>query len=174
MNQRVKRMTTITMLLAMSILFHMIEAMIPIPLPVPGVKLGFANIVGLIAYYLFGFKVMIGMNLTRVIIASLLRGTLFGTAFWLSMGGVLLSSLAMAAFAKGSKMTVIGVSMACATFHCIGQILVAMGIINTVLMIYYLPIMLILSIPTGIFTGVVAKQVLQRMGSSKKWNMNKK
>ena len=73
MNQRVKRMTTITMLLAMSILFHMIEAMIPIPLPVPGVKLGFANIVGLIAYYLFGFKVMIGMNLTRVIIASCLE-----------------------------------------------------------------------------------------------------
>ena len=78
-------MTTITMLTAVSILFHMIESMIPVPVPVPGFKLGLANIVGLIAYYLFDARVMLSVNIMRVVLASLLRGMLFGTGFWLSM-----------------------------------------------------------------------------------------
>lgn len=164
-------MTTITMLLAMSILLHMIESMIPIPIPVPGVKLGFANIIGLITYYLFGFKIMFTMNIMRVLLASLMRGILFGTPFWLSLGGVILSSLMMTMFAKTTKMSTLGVSVASATFHCIGQILVAMIIIKTVFMMFYLPVLLFLSVPTGIFTGMIAKQVLSRMGGSKKWKM---
>ena len=91
---RTQRMTTITMLTAVSILFHMIESMIPVPVPVPGFKLGLANIVGLIAYYLFDARVMLSVNIMRVVLASLLRGMLFGTGFWLSMCGVLLSTLA--------------------------------------------------------------------------------
>ena len=90
---RTQRMTTITMLTAVSILFHMIESMIPVPVPVPGFKLGLANIVGLIAYYLFDARVMLSVNIMRVVLASLLRGMLFGTGFWLSMCGVLMLSL---------------------------------------------------------------------------------
>ena len=78
---RTQRMTTITMLTAVSILFHMIESMIPVPVPVPGFKLGLANIVGLIAYYLFDARVMLSVNIMRVVLASLLRGMLFGTGF---------------------------------------------------------------------------------------------
>ena len=63
---RTQRMTTITMLTAVSILFHMIESMIPVPVPVPGFKLGLANIVGLIAYYLFDARVMLSVNIMRV------------------------------------------------------------------------------------------------------------
>ena len=80
-----RRLTLITMLLAMSILMHMIEPSLPIP--IPGVKLGLANILGLITMFLFGIKSMIMLNLMRVIIASLLRGIIFGTGFWLSMVG---------------------------------------------------------------------------------------
>ena len=85
MMNKTKKMTTITMLVALSVLFHMVESMIPLPLPVPGFRLGLANIVGLIALYLFNFKIMIGVNLTRVIFASLLKGTLFGTGFYEDM-----------------------------------------------------------------------------------------
>ena len=63
MMSKTKKMTTITMLIAISILFHMIESMIPIPVPIPGFKLGLANIVGLIALYLFDEKVMLEVNL---------------------------------------------------------------------------------------------------------------
>ena len=81
MMSKTKKMTTITMLIAISILFHMIESMIPIPVPIPGFKLGLSNIVGLIALYLFDEKVMLEVNLMRVLLASLLRGVLFGTGF---------------------------------------------------------------------------------------------
>ena len=62
MMSKTKRMTTITMLIALSIIFHMVESMIPIPLPVPGFRLGLANIVGLVAFYLFNSRVFIGVN----------------------------------------------------------------------------------------------------------------
>ena len=107
---RTQRMTTITMLTAISILFHMIESMIPVPVPVPGFKLGLANIVALIAYYLFDAKVMLSVNLMRVVLASLLRGMLFGTGFWLSMCGVLLSTLACI-LARRTPMSIYGVSV---------------------------------------------------------------
>lgn len=94
MRNDTKRMTTITMLIALSIVFHMVESMIPVPVPIPGFKLGLANIVGLIALYLYGARVMLEVNLMRVVFASLLRGVLFGTGFWLSLCGVILSSLA--------------------------------------------------------------------------------
>ena len=106
---RTQRMTTITMLTAVSILFHMIESMIPVPVPVPGFKLGLANIVGLIAYYLFDARVMLSVNIMRVVLASLLRGMLFGTGFWLSMCGVLLSTLACI-LARKTPMSIYGVA----------------------------------------------------------------
>ena len=63
---------SVTMLVAISILFHLIESMIPIPVPIPGFKLGLANIVGLIALYLYDEKIMLSVNLMRVLLASLL------------------------------------------------------------------------------------------------------
>ena len=89
--KRVRRMMILTMLLAMSIVFHMLEP--SLPLPIPGVKLGLANILGLIALYMFGWREMLSINFGRVLIASLLRGIIFGTGFWLSLSGVALSSL---------------------------------------------------------------------------------
>mgnify|MGYP000305560838 CR=1 FL=1 len=106
------------MLVALSVLFHMVESMIPLPLPVPGFRLGLANIVGLIALYLFNFKIMIGVNLTRVIFASLLKGTLFGTGFWLSLSGVILSSIACLLAKKFTPMSIYGVSVAGSVFSC--------------------------------------------------------
>ena len=87
---KTRRLTLLTMLLAMSILLHMMEPSLPIP--VPGVKLGLANILGLITFFMFSYKEMFNVNLMRVLIASLLRGIIFGTGFWLSMAGVLLST----------------------------------------------------------------------------------
>ena len=98
---RVRKMTTITMLLAMSIVFHMIEPVIP--MPIPGVKLGLANIFGLVALFLYGAKEMFSINIMRVIIASLLRGIIFGTGFWLSLSGFLLSSAMVRLFYRYSK-----------------------------------------------------------------------
>ena len=159
--KRIRRMTIVTMLLAMSIVFHMLEP--TVPLPVPGVKLGLANILGLIALYMYGPKEMFAINFTRVLIASLLRGIIFVTGFWLSLSGVALSSLIVVLLKKTTPLSPVGLSVASATFHNVGQILAIMVIWSSVMMVYWLPVMIWMSIPTGILTGSLASQVLRRI-----------
>lgn len=156
-------MTNVTMLVAISILFHLIESMIPIPIPIPGFKLGLANIVGLVALYLYDAKTMISVNLLRVILASLLRGIIFAPGFWLSLSGVLCSSGAAILAKKYSTMTRYGVSCASSAFHVIGQVIAVTIIYSQFLMGALLPVLLLLSIPTGLFTGYLAGQVLKRL-----------
>ncbi len=102
---KTKQMMNITMLIAISILFHLIEATIPLPLPIPGFKLGLANIVGLVALYMYNAEVMLSVNLMRVLLASLMRGILFAPGFWLSLCGVLLSSIVAICAKRNSSMT---------------------------------------------------------------------
>ena len=161
MMSKTKKMTTITMLVAISILFHMVESMIPVPVPVPGFKLGLANIVGLVALYIFDAKVMLSVNLMRVLLASLLRGILFGTGFWLSFVGVILSSIACI-IAKKSPMSIYGVSVAGSVFHSIGQVIVVTIIYQQFFMQAVLPILILLGIPTGLFIAHIAKAVIKR------------
>ncbi len=160
---KTKRMTMITMLVAISIMFHMIEAMIPIPIFVPGFKLGFANIVGLVALYMFGFKVMLEVNLMRVCLASLIRGVLFGTGFWLSLCGILLSSFACALAKRYTPMSIYGVSVAGSCFHAVGQVIAVTFIYQQFFMQAILPVLILLGIPTGLCIAYIAKQVLKRI-----------
>lgn len=160
---KTQRMMYVTMLSALAILFHMVESMIPLPVPVPGFKLGLANIIGLIALYRFGFAAMMEVNVMRVVIASLLRGIIFNTPFYLSLGGILLSSVAAYAAMKKSPMSIYGVSVASAVFHCIGQVIVVTWIYSQFLMASLMPILLILAIPTGLCTGYISSMVLKRI-----------
>lgn len=160
---KTKRMVNITMLVAISILFHLIESQIPIPVPIPGFKLGLANIVGLIALYMYDAKVMLGVNLTRVILASLLRGMIFAPGFWLSFCGVILSSIAAILAKRFTPMTMYGVSCASSAFHVVGQVIAVTFLYSQFLMGALLPVLLLLSIPTGLFTGLLARQVLARI-----------
>ena len=163
MRNDTKRMTTITMLIALSIVFHMVESMIPVPVPIPGFKLGLANIVGLIALYLYGARVMLEVNLMRVVFASLLRGVLFGTGFWLSLCGVILSSLACIIAYKKSPMSIFGVSVAGSVFHAIGQVIAVTFIYAQFFMLAILPLLILAGIPTGLLIAFIASQVLKRI-----------
>ncbi len=160
---KTKKMTYVTMLAAIAILFHMIEGMIPIPLPVPGFKLGLVNIVGLIALYMFDDKTMIGINLMRVLLASLLRGIIFGTGFWLSLCGVMLSCTAAVIAKRKTPMSIYGVSVASSTAHVIGQMIAVTIIYQQFLMGALLPVLILLAIPTGIGVGYLSNLVLNRI-----------
>jgi heptaprenyl diphosphate synthase len=156
-----RRLTLITMLMAMSLLVHMIES--AVPLPIPGVKLGLANIMGLIALLLFDAKTMLSINVMRVILGSLLRGILFGTGFWLSFGGVLISSFVTILAYRQNKLSIVGISVASSAFHGLGQILVLMFINQTILMVYWLPVLWLSAVPTGYLTGRLSHAMLQRI-----------
>lgn len=158
---KTKKMTTITMLVAISILFQLIETMIPVPIPVPGFKLGFANIVGLITLYMFDGKVMLKVNLMRVVLTALLRGTLFGTSFWLSLCGSMLSTVVMILAYNKSSMSIYGVSVAGSVFHSIGQVVAITIIYNQFFMQAILPVLIVLAIPTGLLMAFIGSGVLK-------------
>lgn len=128
---------------------------------VPGLKLGLANIVIIYALYKYNFKVALGISLTRVLIVSLLR-TGFGINFFFSLTGAFFSIIAMS-LVKKTKLSVVGVSIVGSIFHSIGQILIGIILLDNYNITYYLPYLLILSIPTGIIVGLIAKKLLESM-----------
>ena len=160
--RKTQRLTLLTMLLGMGIIVNMVEPEFIIGLP--GIKLGLANVLGLIAYYLFSTKELFIVNGMRVLLASLLRGTfLVGTGFWLALFGTLLSCVAIVCADKLTKMSPIGVSTASATFHNLGQIAVIVFITQMPLMVTWLPIMLVTGVPTGVLTGYLVKVIVERL-----------
>lgn len=160
---KTRQMTTLAMCIALAVIFHTIEAQIPIPSPIPGYHLGLANIVGLVVLFKFDDHKMMIVNFLRCIFASLLNGMIFSYVFWMSFGGVTLSTCIAIILRKKSGLSCIGISVASSIAHCVGQILVALIIYNQVLMISFLPYLLLMSIPTGILTGSITHLVLKRL-----------
>lgn len=160
---KTRKITTMAMCIALAVVFHMIESQIPIPSPIPGYHLGLANIVGLVVLFKFDDINMLTVNLLRVVFASLLNGMIFNYVFYMSLCGVVLSSVTAILLKKSSGLSVVGISVACSVAHCVGQIGVAMIMYQQALMITYLPYLLFMSIPTGILTGSVTNLVLKRL-----------
>ncbi|MFA5560147.1 MAG: Gx transporter family protein [Acholeplasmataceae bacterium] len=157
--EKTKKITLLSNFLAIAIVLNIIEASIPI-IPVPGAKLGFANIMTLIIIYIYSFKEGIAISILRVVLVSLLSGRFLGPTFYMSMSGVLLSTIMMGIFVKLDFFGPLGVSAIGSIFHCIGQIAAGIFVIGSVVVLAYLPIMLFLSVPTGILTGIIAKKFL--------------
>lgn len=145
----------------MAITLNLLEsAMIP---PMFGVfRVGLANIIALVTIEVLGVKEMIIVNLMRVIIGNLMSGRLLGSTFWISFGGVLLSSIVLLVM-HHLKTSLMFTSVMSAIAHSIGQVLVVMFFYMTSHIAVILPYFLLLSIPTGLFTGFVAKIAAERI-----------
>lgn len=164
--KKIHKMIMLTMMLALGVILHFAEGMIELP-SLPGVRLGFANIIGLMALYLFGPKEMIEVNLGRVVFGSLLSGRIFSTGFFLSLSGVIVCSLFSVLAYRHSKLSTLGVSVLSSATHGVGQIAAVMLIYQTKAMIYYLPLLTLASIPTGLFTGYITYLVLKHIKGGK-------
>lgn len=161
-HKKTRKMIYLALLSAIAIVLHTVEAAIPVPLPV-GAKLGLANIISLVVIHLYGIKEMFIVNIFRVLVSSLLTGIFMQNPFFISCGGVFLSSLALAIIYKFVKLPMVSTSIVSAIFHNIGQVAVVAFIFSFAgIMVYVLPL-LITSIPTGILTGLVAIEILKRV-----------
>jgi len=160
-NSKTRMLVFISVLVAQGMILSFIESMLPIPFIAPGAKLGLANIITLSAIYLLTFKQATAVVLLRVILTATTFGSL--SSFLYSFSGGVLSLLVMAAILKVFKgeISLIGVSIAGSVAHNLGQLFVAAIIIHNVLILTYLPILLIVAIPTGIFVGIVAKILIK-------------
>lgn len=159
---KTKRLIYLALLISMAIALHIFEGMIAIPLPY-GAKLGLANIVALVTMEIFGVKELVIVNSMRVLLGSLLRGTFLTSTFWISTGGVILSSLAMIVMRKFTKQSLVATSIISAVFHNIGQIIVIAFLYNNIALGAILPILLITAIPTGIVIGIAAKETSSKL-----------
>lgn len=166
-----KKFTRLSLFLALSVVLNIIEAFIPIfNGAIPGLKLGLANIVILFVLYQYSIKEALYISIIRVILVGILRTGLFSISFWFSLGGAILSIIFMYTFKKITKLSIIGISIIGSIAHSIGQILIAILIINNSGMFYYLPWLLLFSIPTGILTGLIAKTLIKSFNDIVKEN----
>lgn len=158
-----KKFMRLTMLLSFSIVLSIIESFIPLFNGyIPGLKLGLANIIVVIVLYKYNVKDVFFVSILRVVVVGILRTGLFSINFFFSLFGALFSCSSMILFKK-TKLSMIGVSIIGSIFHSLGQIVVAIIILKNSNMIYYLPWLLLFSIPTGLVVGIVSKKMLSEL-----------
>ena len=156
----VHKLTLIAVLTASAIVIAIAESFIP-SIGIPGIKLGLANIVILITLYELGIMEATFINLIRVVVVGLVRGTFLSMGFLMSLTGAILSLGIMVLFyLLIKKFSIIGVSVIGAIFHVVGQIAIAMIFLDSVYILYYLPIIGLSAIVTGVIVGIVAKLVI--------------
>ena len=158
MNSNTKKIVTIAILTSVAIVLSIVESFIPIGLP--GIKLGLANAVVLITLYLYSYKEAFLIEMIRVLITGLIYSGLFSYQFLLSFVGALVSFIVMFILSRFTKLSVILISVFGAISHTIGQILIAYIYISSESIFLYLPIIMSLSIVTGILTGLISYKVL--------------
>ena len=157
---KVQKMALLGVLTAGAIVVAVLESFIP-SVGIPGVKLGLANIVILIILYELGIWEAIIVNLLRVLVVGLVRGTFLGMGFFMSLTGAVFSLGIMILFyLLIKKFSVIGVSVIGSIFHVGGQILIAMIYLGTAYIVLYLPVLAISAIITGVFVGIIAKLII--------------
>lgn len=160
-----KKLTLCGMLTALAIVLSLAERLFPLDaiVPVPGVKLGLANVVTLFALTRLSVRDAVAILLCRVALSSLLMGSV--TAFLFSLFGGLLALAVMGLLlrAEGKFCSVLGVSVAGAAAHNIGQIIAAVIWMKTGAVVAYLPLLLVMSVPLGLVTGLTAAVVLSHL-----------
>ena len=161
MNEKLMRMTTLSMLVATALILSFVESQIPPIVPIPGVKLGLANIVTLFALYKLGAPSAMAVAIVRVSLSSLLFGSVSSFAY--AIGGALLSFVVMFLLKKLGWFATFTVSIAGAVAHNIAQICVSMLILQTEVVIYYLPALLISGIITGAVIGIIGAVLLKKL-----------
>jgi heptaprenyl diphosphate synthase len=151
-----------SMLLGISLIIFILESYIPPLAPIPGIKLGLANIINLIALYALGRKESFVILVLRIVLGSIFSGNFVG--FLYSIAGGLLSFVVIAVlslFLKEDKMWPVSIFSAIA--HNAGQIVTAILILKSPYLIWYFPLLTISAVITGLFTGITAQITLKRL-----------
>jgi heptaprenyl diphosphate synthase len=149
------------MFVAVAMIFSYIESHIPPLVSVPGIKLGLPNIAIIVILYKLGWKEALTVSLLRVVLSSLLFGSVLTMAY--SIAGALLSLLVMVLMQKSKLFSTVTISVVGGVFHNIGQISVAILVLETTELIYYLPMLLLSGTIAGVVIGLIAYQTINKM-----------
>ncbi|HJA65820.1 MAG TPA: Gx transporter family protein [Candidatus Mediterraneibacter cottocaccae] len=146
---------------ALALILSYIESLIPIHFGIPGAKLGLANLIIVIVLYRTGWRDALLLSVVRIVLSGFIFGNLFAVVY--SLAGGILSLAVMAFLKKSSAFSVVGVSLAGGVCHNLGQLTVAMIVVETYQVEYYFPMLLIAGMATGTVIGIAAGEVLRRI-----------
>lgn len=147
--------------LALALVAGYVERLIPINLGIPGVKLGLANVVTMILLYTVGLRAAAGITAARIVLSGMLFGS--GFAMIYSAAGAACSMLMMVLLKKTGWFSTVGVSVAGGVFHNVGQILVAVVVLETGSLIYYLPVLILSGLAAGVAIGILSGILIKRL-----------
>jgi len=158
---KTRKLTTLALLSAVALTIFMIEAQIPPIVPVPGVKLGLSNIVTVFTVFVLGAKEGAAVLFVRIFLGAVFSGN-FGTIFYSAAGGALaiLTTIGLKLVLKKNQLWIAGCLGAVA--HSVGQMIVAVWMTGTPSLLIYLPVLIVCSIITGLFTGFCAQLLVNR------------
>ena len=162
---KTKKLALMAMLTAASLIVFVIEAQIPAPVPVPGVKLGLANVITLVAMLLLGRREAGLILFVRIAMGSVFAGGVSGFIFSICGGVLAYAVMCLTVRAFPLKMLWV-VSALGAVAHNIGQLIAAVAITNTAALLVYAPVLLASGIVTGVFTGLAATYLSIRLDKS--------
>jgi len=158
-----RKLVLLALMVALSMGLHAVENMIPFLFPMPGIKLGLANIITVICLYLFQRREVLIVVVLRVILVGLIAGSFLTPGFWISGSGALISFLSMAAACRFPKFSSVGVSLVGAAAHNIGQLMMVSLLMGSKAVFYYLPWLLAWAVPMGLLTGFSAKAAIKAL-----------
>ena len=162
-----RRLTSMAILISMSSLtMFLLESLIPMPILPPGAKLGLSNIIIIVALYILPSEIdaLIILNL-KIILSSIFVGS--PTVLLFSISGGLLSFILMLIVKRSERFSIIGVSTAGGLFHNVGQILIAIFVMDSWQIVNYLTVLGICGVLTGILIGIISNEVVKHIPSSK-------
>jgi heptaprenyl diphosphate synthase len=146
---------------ALALIFSYVESLIPIYMGIPGVKLGLANLIIVIALYKMSIKETYILSVVRIVLAGFMFGNLFGILY--SLAGGILSLTTMCILKKTDKFSVYGISMVGGVFHNIAQLIMAAIVLESVSIGYYFPVLLISGLVTGFVIGLISNEMMKRL-----------
>lgn len=153
------RIAACGVLTALALIFSYIEFLVPLPIAIPGIKLGLANIVCLVCLYALGERYAFLINVTRIALAALLFGSVFSALY--ALAGGIVSFAVMALLKRTKTFSVCGVSMTGGVFHNLAQLAVAGFLVESAQVFYYFPVLLLSGMATGIGIGILATLILR-------------
>lgn len=158
--KKTKRLVLLAMLTAVAMILSYVESLLP-SVGIPGVKMGLANIAVIFALFRFGWKEAAALSLVRVVLVSLLFGSVGAMLY--SLAGAVLSLAVMALLRRTDRFSTVGISVAGGVAHNAGQILMAMLILQTKQLLGYLPVLAVSGIAGGVLTGLAAALLIRRI-----------
>lgn len=158
--KKTKRLVLLAMLTAVAMILSYVESLLP-SVGIPGVKMGLANIAVIFALFRFGWKEAAALSLVRVVLVSLLFGSVGAMLY--SLAGAVLSLAVMALLRRIDRFSTVGISVAGGVAHNAGQILMAMLILQTKQLLGYPPVLAVSGIAGGVLTGLAAALLIRRI-----------